>query len=355
MKKLRIAQLVPFEETVPPTKYGGTELVASNLSDGLVKQGHDVTLFSVGGSKTRAKLVKIFPGPLRAMHGTDLKARESMKFMGVGKVLSLVGNGKFDVVHNHIGWRVLPFLDLIPAPVVTTLHGPLNIAYQQFVYGHYKTAPYVSISNNQRKPMKLNFTATVYNGIRVDKFPYLEKKDNYLAFLGRMSPEKGPVQAIQVAKKTKRRLIMAAKVDAVDVKFFNEKVKPLIDGKQIKFLGEVDHAGKSKLLSHAAGLLALIQWEEPFGLFMAEANACGTPVIAMARGAAPELIAHKKTGYLVHSTDEAARMVSKLGIIKPKDCRARAQAHFSVEAMVAGYLKVYEKLVRKYETRNTKS
>lgn len=349
MKKLRIAQLVPFEETVPPTKYGGTELVASNLSDGLVKQGHDVTLYSVGGSKTKAKLVKIFPTSLRSMHGTDLKARESMKFMGVGKVLSMVGRGKFDVVHNHIGWRVLPFLDLIPAPVVTTLHGPLDISYQQMVYGAFKQAHYVSISNNQRKPMKLNYAATVYNGIRVDTFPYVEKKDDYLAFLGRMSPEKGPVQAIQVAKKTKRRLIMAAKVDAVDVKFFSEKVKPLIDGKQIKFLGEVDHAGKCKLLAKAAGLLALIQWEEPFGLFMAEANACGTPVIAVGRGAAPEVIANKLTGFLVHSTDEAASMVSKLSTIRPAACRKRAEKYFSVEAMVAGYTRVYEKLVRTWK------
>ncbi|MFA6588411.1 MAG: glycosyltransferase family 4 protein [Patescibacteria group bacterium] len=349
MKRLRIAQLVPFEETVPPTKYGGTELVAANLCDGLVKMGHDVTLYSVGGSHTKAKLVKIFPQSLRAATGTDLKARESLKFMGVGKVLNYVMKGKFDVIHNHIGWRLLPFLDIMPAPVVTTLHGPLDISYQQFVYGHYKTAPYVSISNNQRKPMKLNFTATVYNGIRVDKFTYKDKKQDYLAFLGRMSPEKGPVQAIQVAKKTKKKLIMAAKVDAVDVKFFNEKVKPLIDGKQIIFLGEVAHEGKNKLLSNAAGLLALIQWEEPFGLFMAEANACGTPVIAMARGAAPEVIADKKTGYLVHSTEEAARMVSKLGMIKPKDCRARAQARFSVEAMVNGYLKVYQKLIKEFK------
>jgi glycosyltransferase involved in cell wall biosynthesis len=345
-RKLRIAQLVPFEETVPPTKYGGTELVASNLCDGLVAQGHDVTLFSVGGSKTKAKLVKIFPTSLRAMHSADMKARESMKFMGVGRVLTAAANGKFDIVHNHIGWRVLPFTGMIPHPIVTTLHGPLDIPYQQMVYKPYAHTPFVSISNNQRKPLKLNYAATVYNGIRVNTFPFIEKKDDYLAFLGRMSPEKGPVQAIQVAKRTKRRLIMAAKVDAVDVKFFNEKVRPLIDGKQIKFLGEVDHAGKGKLLSHAAGLLALIQWEEPFGLFMAEANACGTPVIAIARGAAPEVIAHKKTGYLVRSTEEAARMVPLLGRIKPAACRSRAQKYFSVDAMVAGYVRVYEKLIR---------
>jgi glycosyltransferase involved in cell wall biosynthesis len=348
MRKLRIAQLVPFEETVPPTKYGGTELVASNLSDGLVARGHDVTLFSVGGSKTKAKLVKIFPQSLRAMTGMDVRKRDSLKYVGVGKVLTAVVQGKFDIVHNHIGWRVLPFAGIIPHPIVTTLHGPLDIAYQQMVYKPYARLPFVSISNNQRKPLKLNYAATVYNGIRVDTFDYREKKDDYLAFLGRMSPEKGPVQAIQVAKRTKRRLIMAAKVDAVDVEYFTKKVKPLIDGKQIKFLGEVGHTGKSKLLSHAAGLLALIQWEEPFGLFMAEANACGTPVIAMARGAAPEVIAHKKTGYLVHSNEEAARMVSKLGLIKPKDCRARAQAYFSVDAMVNGYVKVYQKLIREW-------
>ncbi len=351
MKKLKIAQLVPFEETVPPTKYGGTELVAANLCDGLVGQGHDVTLYSVGGSRTKAKLVKIFPQSLRATTGTDLKARESLKFMGVGKVLAYILQNRFDVIHNHIGWRLLPFLEVLPAPVVTTLHGPLDIAYQQMVYGAYKRANFVSISNNQRKPLKLNYAATVYNGIQVEKFTYQEKKDDYLAFLGRMSPEKGPVQAIQVAKKTGRKLIMAAKVDAVDIKFFNTEVRPHIDGKQIVFLGEVDHAGKNKLLARASGLLALIQWEEPFGLFMAEANACGTPVIAMARGAAPEVIAHKKTGYLVHTIEEAVKMVGRLDKIKPKDCRQRAVARFSVAAMVGGYVRVYRKLIQNWRKR----
>ncbi len=346
---MKIAILSPFEESVPPTKYGGTELVVYNVIENLVKLGHDVTLISTGDSKTSAKLFPVFKQSIRK--DPMLKQgpfRDSAKFMGIGKTVEYLSKHKFDVVHNNMGWRLLPFQHFIKAPVVTTMHGPLDVPYQEWVYMTYKNANYVSISMSQRKPLpKLNFVGNVYNGIEVDKFKYSEKTQDYFAFLGRMSPEKGPVQAIQIAKKAGVKLVMAAKVDAVDTKYFDEQVKPLIDGKQIKFIGEVDHTGKVKLLSSARALIAPIQWEEPFGLFFVEAMACGTPVIAMKRGSVPEIVMDGKTGFTCRNNDEAAKAISKLDTISRMACRKHAETKFSAKHMTLGYLDVYKKVIKK--------
>ncbi len=347
---MKIAQIVPVEETVPPQKYGGTELVASNLTEGLVARGHQVTLLAAGGSQTKATLVPIFNQPIRALapNPDDSKLREAYKYMAVAKAVDIVTNGDFDIVHNHIGWRVLPFEPLLKkAKVVTTLHGPLNVSYMQTVYGAYPSSRYISISNAQRQPMpNLNFVATVYNGIDVKSFQFNEQPKGYAAFLGRMSPEKGPVQAIQAAKAAGINLVMAAKIDAVDQEYFAKEVKPLIDDKQIKFIGEVDHAGKVALLKDAIALFALIQWEEPFGLFMTEAMACGTPVIATNFGSVPELVQHGVNGYIVANTPAAAtQAVQALSLIKRQDCRRIAEEKFSIDAMVAGYEAAYQSAI----------
>jgi len=347
---LTIVQVAPFEEQVPPSKYGGTELVISNLTEELVKRGHKVTLLASGNSTTKAKLIPIFEKSIRndPSVGTDLKKRDAVKFMGIARVVNYLQQHKFDIIHNHIGWRFLPFSSMLNSTIVTTLHGPLDVGYQQFVYGSFSNANYISISNNQRQPMpKLNFASTVYNGIQVDKFIFNNKKGKYAAFLGRMSPEKGPVQAIQAAKKAKIPLIMAAKVDLEDKKYFNKEVKPLIDGKLIKFIGEVDHRGKVKLLKDAAVLFALIQWEEPFGLFVVEALACGTPVIASCRGAIPELIKDGKTGFLVDNVNQAVKAFHNIDQINRQGCRKLAEDRFSVETMADDYLKTYYKLLAK--------
>jgi len=236
--------------------------------------------------------------------------------------------------------------------VVTTLHGPLDTDYQQFVYNtipnkNYKNY-YVSISNNQRQPMpRLNFVNTIYHGIQVDKFTFNSKKGKYAAFLGRMSPEKGPLQAIRAAKKAKIPLIMAAKVDLTDKEYFHKKIKPLIDGKLIKFIGEVDHRDKVKLLRNAAALLGLIQWEEPFGLVMIEALACGTPVIANNRGSVSEIIQNGKTGFIVKNINEAVKAIHNIDQIDRYDCRRLAEEKFSVEKMTTEYEKIYYKLLEK--------
>ena len=344
---MKIAMLAPFEEPVPPKKYGGTELVVYNLTEQLVKMGHEVTLLATGDSTTSAKLEPIFEKSLRSdpeVNKFDL--RDVYKYIGVGKVMAYLQKNKFDIVHNHIGWRVLAMSELITTPSLTTLHGPLDIQYQQKVYDLFKNSNYVSISQSQRKPMpELNYVATVYNGIDISKFKFFPIPKDYFAFLGRMSPEKGPVQAIQIAKKMGAKLVMAAKVDAVDEKYFKEKVEPLIDGEQIKFIGEVDHAGKLELLGNAKALIAPIQWEEPFGLFFIEAMACGTPVITMNRGSVPELIINEKTGFICENEDQAAEKIKIIDSIDGKACFDHVNNNFSSERMAEGYLAAYNKVL----------
>ena len=346
---MKIAVAVPFEERVPPVKYGGTELVAYNLVENLVKMGHDVTLLASGDSETSAKLHPIFKRSLRSMEEMkDMKMRDSYKFMGVGEVVSFLAQENFDIIHNHIGWRLLSFEGALPCPVVTTLHGPLDVPYQQEVYKKYQNSRYISISLNQRKPLpELNFVGNVYNGIEVEKFQFEEKPKDYFAFLARMSPEKGPVQAIQIAKKAGVKLIMAAKVDAVDAEYFKKEVEPLIDEDQIRFIGEVGHDEKVTLLKNSKGLIAPIQWEEPFGLFFVEAMVCGAPVIAMRRGSVPELVIDKNTGFICDNVDEAVERVGRINEIKRSDCHEHVKANFSSEKMTLDYVKVYEKVLSK--------
>ena len=356
MRKLRIALVAPLAERVPPRKYGGTELVIANLANGLVERGHAVTLLARSDSRTKAKLVSFYhPDPrARSRYASrGYMVPNYWQTLQLGWVFERAK--RFDVLHFHIGSTFFPYTRLIQTPCVLTLHGRLNTTEAAKVHNAYPEIPIVSISNNQRTPLpKLHFVRTVYNGISMTQHPMGAGRGNYLAFLGRMSPEKGPVQAIQAAKRAGMRLIMAAKVDTVDDAYFTKKVKPLIDGRQIKFLGEVDHAGKLKLLQNAVGLLALIQWEEPFGLFMTEAMACGTPVIATNRGSVPEIVADGETGFVVGDVSDAVRAIKSLPSIRRSACRDRVARLFSTEAMATGYEAVYQKLAKKHEARNSK-
>ncbi len=346
---MKIIQISPFEESVPPKKYGGTELVVYNLTQELVRKGHEVHLIASGDSRSDAKLLPVFPKSLRRYPSTqDMRARDALKYMGIGKVLELLKNTGADIIHNHIGWRLLPFAAFFGAPCVTTLHGPLDPDYQKLVYGAYASSNYVSISNSQRVPLKkLNYAGTVYNGIDIKKFKYSDKGGDYFAFLGRMSPEKGPVQAIKLAKKAGIKLVMAAKVDAVDNSYFTKEVKPLIDGKQISFIGEVGHNDKVKLLRNARALLAPIQWREPFGLFFIEAMACGTPVITNKLGSAPEIIKNGETGFVADNEAQLLSAVRGISNISRADCRKRVERFFTSEKMTEGYEEIYRKLILK--------
>ena len=366
-KKLKIALLSPFEESVPPGKYGGTELIVYHLAELLAKKGHEVFLLATGDSKTKAKLIPIFPKSIRKEpYCSNLKFRNALKYIGISKVIKELQKIDVDIIHNHIGWRFLPFASFLSAPTLTTLHGPLNIPYQQFVYGRFKKFRYVSISRSQRTPLPtLNYAANVYNGLDIKNFEFNEKPNaNYLSFLARMSPEKGPVQAIKAAKIAGLKLKMAAKIDTVNVEFFNKKVKPLINNKQIKFIGEISRKEKSDFLKNSLCLLAPIQWEEPFGLFFIEAMACGTPVIAFERGSVTEIIKDKKTGFIVKpfnkdgkpNIEGLAKAIKKLSQMPKKEyqkmrqnCRRHIEKNFTAEKMVDGYEKVYYKILKSRE------
>ena len=351
---MKIAMVAPFEEAVPPLKYGGTELVVYNIVTELVALGHEVTVFGSGDSKVPCRLVPVFPQAVRTIepYVSDMKAREAVKYLGIAKVVKALSAEPFDIVHNHIGWRFLLYHELIGQPVVTTLHGPMHLAYQRVGYDASPGLPFVSISDNQRKAYpSLNYVRTVYNGIdtslfqlRGDTEPVSNNRGQYLFLLGRMSPEKGVKEAIDVAKSAGMKLIIAAKVDSVDLKYY-EEVKPMIDGTHIEFIGEINFAEKVDLIKNAYALLAPIQWEEPFGLNLIEAMACGTPVLGMSRGSFPEIIENGRNGYLSSSVGEMSKQVADVAKISRNRCRAAVEERFTKAVMARGYLEVYNQIL----------
>lgn len=340
--------IAPFEESVPPKKYGGTEVVVYNLVTELVRLGHDVTLFATGDSDVPCRLIGIFPKSLRTWspYDTDLKSRDAAKFLGIGKVLEVLQKEQFDIVHNHIGWRLLLFHELIAQPIVTTLHSPLSLSYPKVGLTARNNFQFVSISNNQRKEMPdLRYVTTVYNGIDLSLYPFEKNTGNYLCFLGRIAAEKGVREAIEVAQATHMPLKLACKIDADD--HYYQSIQPLIDGSQIALVGEIGIAQKAHLLGGAYALLAPIQWEEPFGLNVVEAMACGTPVLGFSRGSFPELIDHGKNGFLSNSVEEMSDQIPKVSSIDRALCRKSVEERFTKETMAHGYFEVYKKILER--------
>ncbi len=344
---MRIAQIAPLWECVPPPAYGGIELVVSLLTDELVRRGHEVTLFASGDSTTLAQLESVHPRALRL--------DESVKEYGIYEMLQLSQvyerAHEFDIIHSHMGCAALPFTRLVKTPTVHTLHGVFTPDNEK-MFGYAKQQPYVSISNAQREPrLDLNCVATVYNGIDPNTYDFYPQPQNtateppYLAFLGRLSPEKGPHLAIEIAKRSGWRLKMAGKIDVVDREFYETQLKPHIDGDQIQYQGEANHAQKSVLMGNAVATLFPITWREPFGLVMAESMATGTPVIGMALGSAPEVIAHGKTGFLCHSVEECVAALAQIDHIDRAACRAHVIQNFSVQRMTDGYEAVYRQML----------
>lgn len=360
MKKLKIAQIVPPWLSVPPKKYGGTELIASHLTEELIKRGHKVTLFASGDSVTKAGLISTCPKSLyeQGIPWTDA----FYPLLHASVAFEKAEN--FDIIHNHFHYFGLAFSSLVKTPVVTTYHGDFataekNPAKRQ-ILERTKKNYFVSISDSQRKFTKvnLNFVATVYNGIDLSKFEFGAKSQNYLVWLGRITEKKGLVEAIRAAKKAKIVLKIAAKVDKnhlPDVEFYEKKVKPLIDGKQIQYLGEVNSIRRNSLLKNSLALLNPIKWNEPFGLVMPEAMACGTPVIAFRNGSVPEIIKDGKTGFVVSQFDEKGKLnikglvesIKKINQIDRRECRRQAEENFTVKKMVDGYEEVYYKILKK--------
>lgn len=347
---MRIAQVAPLWERVPPPGYGGVELVVGLLTDELVRRGHDVTLFASGDSITLAKLKSVYPRAFRLEPSiSEYSAYEALQLNRVYKQAS-----DFDVIHSHVGYNSLFHASFVETPTVHTLHGTLNPDNNQ-IYKEASEQPYVSISDAQRQPIKeLNYAATVYNGIDTESHRFYAQPQSapYLAFLGRISPEKGTHIAIEIARKSGVPLKMAGKVDRVDVDYFESKIKPHIDGKHIEYLGEANHFEKNELLGGAIAMLFPITWREPFGLVMTESMAAGTPVLAKPMGSVPEVIANGKTGFLCDSVDDYVDAIQRLSEIDRRECRAHVERHFSIKSMVDGYLEVYNKVMHKKFERN---
>ena len=352
---MKIALLAPFEETVPPKRYGGTERAVYNLAEELVGFGHDVTLFASGDSKTSAKLVPGVPKAIRVLRfSNNPHTRSALNYEGIANILEPLQREHFDIVHNHIGWQLLSFKDSIDAPIITTLHGNLALedsylksyyVNERFMYDRYKDMPFISISDSQRRNARhLNYIATVYHGIRTEEFPFNENPRDYLMFLGRIHPQKGPEYAIEIAKKTGQKLVIAAKVDPAEENYFKRVIKPQIDGKQITFVKEPSDKPKLALLQRARALIAPIQWDEPFGIVNIEALACGTPVITINRGSTSEIIIDGKVGYLCKNVKAMIKRVADIDKINRQDCRRHVEQHFTARQEAERYIAAYKKV-----------
>jgi glycosyltransferase involved in cell wall biosynthesis len=347
---MKIAQVAPLWERVPPPTYGGAELVVSHLTDELVRRGHEVTLFASGDSQTLARLKAVYPQPMRLDQKIkDYSVYEMLELSQVYEMLELSQvyeqAAEFDIIHSHIGLAALTIASLVKTPTVHTLHGSFT-ADNSKLYQLHHTQPYISISNAQRQ-LQLNYLRTVYNGIDLENYPFQAQPQDppYLAFLGRLSPEKGPQHALTIAKQVGWHLKMAGKIDVGDRQFFEQEIAPQIDGKRIAYLGEVNHAQKVELIGNATVTLFPINWHEPFGLVMIESMATGTPVIGMNLGSVPEVIGHGKTGFVCNSYEEMAAMIPAAAKLDRQTCREHVKNNFSVTQMVDGYEAAYRQLL----------
>jgi len=339
---MHIAQIAPLAESVPPKLYGGTERVVAWLIDELVQLGHDVTLFASGDSKTGAKLIPVWPRALRlGRPRTDPVAVQAALLETVGRHVK-----DFDVVHSHIDWLHLPLLGRAGVPFVTTFHGRLDIAGLSNVVDLFPDAPFISISENQREPLpNASWLGTIYHGLPEDSLRPSYAPGGYLAFLGRLTPEKGPEAAIRIARAAGQPLRIAAKVPRGERRFFKERVEPLVDGEQVRITGEVDDRTKQDFLAGAAALLFPIDWPEPFGLVMIEAMACGTPVIAFRSGSVPEVIEDGVSGFIVETEEEAVQAVKRLSALDRREVRRAFERRFTARRMAEDYVRHYQQLM----------
>jgi glycosyltransferase involved in cell wall biosynthesis len=341
---MRIAQVAPLYESVPPQLYGGTERVVSYLTEELVRQGHEVTLFGSADSQTRAELVCPCDRSLR-LHAPD---GDHIAYHLVMMEEVFRRAARFDLIHFHIDYLHFPLSSRLRFPHVTTLHGRLDLPALPLIYRHFPQEPVISISDNQRKPLpQANWQATVYHGLPLDLHTFQPKPGEYLAFLGRISREKRVDRAIAIAKRVGMKLRIAAKIDRVDRAYFDEQIAPLFDDPAVEYIGEVGGKAKDEFLGNAYAMLFPIDWPEPFGLVMIEALACGTPVIAWPCGSVPEVLEDGLTGFLVESVEEAAAAVKRIPEIDRAGCRHVFEERFSAERMARDYLAVYQRLAKR--------
>lgn len=347
---MRIAQIAPLFESVPPKLYGGTERVVHYLTEALLQRGHEVTLFASGDSATNAELVPACARSLRMNAGYEHSlAPHFLMFEAIRKM-----RNRFDILHFHTDYFHFPFLRSLSMPSVTTLHGRLDFPQFQPLYEEFAEIPLVSISNSQRLPIPgANWRATIYHGIPEGQYDFHPGPGKYAAFLGRMSPEKRPDRAIEIARRAGIPLKMAAKVDWNDKEFFESKVVPMIrENPGVEFIGEIREQEKQEFLGNASVLLFPIDWPEPFGLVMIEAMACGTPVIAFRQGSAPEVITEGVTGFLVDSVEEAVERMRLIPELDRGECYRCCRRKFSMDAVVDAYLSVYAGVIDDYRGAN---
>lgn len=344
---MRIAQVAPLYESVPPRHYGGTERVVSYLTEELVRLGHDVTLFASGDSITAAKLVASTPTALRARPVSSGGVSDDFVAPHVLMLEDLLQLAhEFDVIHFHSGYLHFLLARFLRVPHVTTMHGRLDLPELQPLFRAFSQVPLVSISNHQRQPLAFaNWTATVYHGLPADLYGPGHGRGDYLAFLGRISPEKRVDRAIQVAERTGMELRIAAKVDDADRRYYEERISPMLQHSRVQFIGEIGEIEKRSFLGNARALLFPIEWPEPFGLVMVEAMACGTPVIAFRRGSVPEIITDGETGFIVDSVDAAVAAVERLDTVDRAQCRRAFEARFLASRMAEEYVAVYRRLL----------
>jgi glycosyltransferase involved in cell wall biosynthesis len=335
---MHLAMLAPIAWRVPPRHYGPWERVVALLTEGLVARGVDVTLFATADSLTSARLAAVCPRPYAEDDSLDAKAWECLHIASLFERA-----GEFDVIHNHFDFLPLSYSALVATPVVTTIHGFSSERILPVYQRYNRHSHYVAISDADRHP-SLDYVATVYHGIPLDEFTLRRTPGEYLLFFGRIHPDKGAAEAIEVARRSGRRLLLAGIVQ--DHAYFEQRIEPQLDGDQVRYLGSVGPAERDALLGGAYALLHLIDFDEPFGLSMVEAMACGTPVIAYPRGSVPELIQHGATGFIVANIAEAIIALGEVEALDRSRIRAHVAAHFSRDQMVDGYLRVYEHIIQ---------
>ena len=337
---MRIAQIAPLQVAVPPKAYGGTERVVHNLTEALVRLGHDVTLFAAGDSRTSARLVPMVERAINFDSTVDITALHVAELAEVYRQAD-----DFDIIHSHLEHLTLPFAAQVRTPTILTLHGRLDDPVSTNVYHNSANCHYVSISQSQRRYLpNLNWVATVHHGVAIDDFPYYPNPGTYLAFVGRIAPEKGPDRAIEIAIRSGIPLKIAAKVDPIDRAYFQAVIEPMLDHPLVEFLGEVDEAGKREVMGNALALLLPITWPEPFGMVFIESLACGTPILTCPYGSVPELLCDGVTGYARNTIGACVEATKALPYISRAGCRAYAKARFDTRRMALAYVNAYAKV-----------
>jgi glycosyltransferase involved in cell wall biosynthesis len=348
-QRLRIAQIAPLYEQIPPRLYGGTERVVSYVTEELVRRGHQVTLFASGDSQTEAQLSPGCPQSLRLAGKPEIGAFLQLPMLSKAYEKAAA---RFDMIHSHIDYWSFPFARLTSVPSVATMHGRLDVEELHPVYAHYNSMPLVSISNAQRDPLpRMNWVETIYHGLPRDLLSFNPKPGKYLAFLGRISPEKRPDIAIEVARRVGIPFKIAAKVDVVDRDYFESVIKPLLSPPDVEYIGEIGESEKSEFLGNALAFMFTIDWPEPFGLAMIEALACGTPVLARPCGSVPEVIRPGVTGFIAESVEQMVAAIGKIGEISREECRREFESRFTAEIMVDRYEQVYRRLIEENRPR----